>query len=169
MAEARRVPVIAAVGLGSNLGVREAHIEAGFAGLAGLTGTSLIGRSSVIETEPVVAVGGPVEQGAYLNAAALIATRLSARELLCALLEIELGRGRERLPGERWGPRTLDLDLLLYGDSVIDEPGLTVPHPRIAERAFVLEPLAEIAGDERVPGDGRTVGNLRAALAGASA
>ncbi|MEM1185856.1 MAG: 2-amino-4-hydroxy-6-hydroxymethyldihydropteridine diphosphokinase [Planctomycetota bacterium] len=154
--------VFAAIGLGSNLGVREAHIEAGFTEIAALARTSLIGRSTVIETEPV----GPAGQGPYLNAAALVATRLSARGLLDGLIAIETGRGRDRSVEERWGPRTLDLDVLLYGDAVIDEPGLTVPHPRLAERAFVLTPLAEVAGDFVVPGDGRTIDALSEAVGG---
>ena len=150
----------AAIGMGSNVGLREAHIEAGFAGLAAIERTSLIGRSSVIGTDPV----GPEGQGPYLNAAALVATKLGARELLGALLAIEATRGRDRSAEQRWGPRTLDLDLLLFGDEVIELPGLTVPHPRMHERAFVLRPLAEIAGDMVVPSMGATVAGLLAAV-----
>lgn len=149
-------PVLAAVGLGSNLGDRGAHIEGGFAGLGALGRTRLVARSRVIETEPV----GPAGQGAYLNAAALVETHLSARGLLEAMLAIERERGRDRSREARWGARTLDLDLLLYGEAEIDEPGLTVPHPRLSERAFVLVPLAEIAGGVVVPGTGRNVDEL---------
>ncbi|MGN6513514.1 MAG: 2-amino-4-hydroxy-6-hydroxymethyldihydropteridine diphosphokinase, partial [Lysobacteraceae bacterium] len=88
-----------------------------------------------------------------VNAAALLETTLDARALLDGLLGIERGFGRERR--ERWGPRTLDLDLLLYGDACIDEPGLHVPHPHLHERAFALRPLADVAPDARVPGQGR--------------
>jgi len=106
----------------------------------------IIGVSSLYETDPV---GGP-EQGPYLNAVVLLDTRLGPRDLLDVCLAIERKRGRERR--ERWGPRTLDLDLLIHGSVVVDEPGLTVPHPRIAERRFVLEPLAEVWPDVALPG-----------------
>lgn len=108
------------------------------------------------ETEPV----GPPGQERYLNAAAVIATALTPRDLLGRLLAIEASRGRVRPDPVRWGPRTLDLDLLLFGNLTIDEPGLTVPHPRLAERLFVLRPLAEVAGQCTVPGTGRTVMEL---------
>lgn len=149
-------PVIAAVALGSNLGDRRAHIDFAFGALGGLPDSRLVARSSVVETAPV----GPVEQGAYLNAAALLETSLSARDLLDRLLSVELQRGRDRGREQRWGPRTLDLDLLLYGDRVIDEPGLSVPHPRLHERLFVLHPLAKIAPDLVVPGLGKTIAGL---------
>ncbi len=104
--------------------------------------------SEIRETEPV----GPVEQGPFLNGAVRIETDLGPRELLERLLAVEqrLGRVRE----ERWGPRTIDLDLLLYGDLVVDEPGLTVPHPRLHERRFALEPLADLAPSLEIPGKG---------------
>jgi 2-amino-4-hydroxy-6-hydroxymethyldihydropteridine diphosphokinase len=96
-----------------------------------------------------------------VNAAAALDTSLSARELLDRLLEVERGLGRDRSREERWGPRTIDLDLLLYGEEAIDEPGLEVPHPRLTERAFVLEPLLELDPDLRLP-DGRRLRDLPA-------
>jgi len=139
--EQPRLRVGACVGLGSNLGDRAAHLVAAVAALRATPGISGLVLSSVYETDPV----GATPQGAYLNAAARFETRLSADVLLSRLLVIEAGQARRRTP-ERFGPRTLDLDLLLYGDRRIDEPGLVVPHPRMHCRAFVLEPLAEIAG-----------------------
>ena len=150
----------ACIGLGSNVGDRQAHLRAAVDGLRALPRTELLAVSDTIQTEPV----GPVPQGPYLNAAALVRTRLAPRELLHALLAIELARGRDRAAEQRWGPRTLDLDLLLYADHVIDEPGLTVPHPRLHQRRFVLGPLAQIAGGMRIPGRGRTVHELLAAI-----
>jgi 2-amino-4-hydroxy-6-hydroxymethyldihydropteridine diphosphokinase len=114
-----------------------------------------VARSSVRETDPV----GFADQPKFLNAVAELRTDLSPRELLERLLAIERELGRERARERRWGPRLIDLDLLLYGGEVIDEPGLTVPHPRLAERRFVLEPLAEIAPGLRLP-DGRAVREL---------
>lgn len=125
----------AAIGLGSNLGDRARHIGTATAALAELG--RLVRVSSLYETEPI---GGP-DQGPYLNAVAVIETNLPARELLDRCLSIELEAGRERL--DRWGPRTLDLDVLLYGDHQVDEDGLTIPHPRMTERRFVLAPLLE--------------------------
>lgn len=132
----------ACIGFGSNLGDRSATIRAAADELRAAPGVQSVRRSSMHETDPV---GGPPGQPAYLNAAAVVETTLSPRELLDRLLEIERQLGRQRR--ERWGPRTIDLDLLLYDDRVIDEPGLTVPHPRMHERRFVLEPLVEIAPD----------------------
>jgi len=155
-----RVTTLAGIGLGSNLGDRQEHLDAGVRAIAALPGVRLVAVSPFIETDPV----GPAGQGAYLNGAATIETTLGARALLDALLEIERTRGRERASEHRWGPRTLDLDLLLFGDAVIDEPGLRVPHPRMHERAFVLEPLAAIAPELDVPGFGRPVAALLAGL-----
>ena len=132
------------VGLGSNLGDREATIRAAVAALPGV-----VAVSSLRETEPV----GPVEQPPFLNGAVALETELSPRELLDVLLAVERELGRERR--ERWGPRTIDLDLLLYGDRVVDEPGLSLPHPRLHERRFALEPLAELDPELAVPGRGR--------------
>jgi 2-amino-4-hydroxy-6-hydroxymethyldihydropteridine diphosphokinase len=139
------------VGLGANLGDREASIRQA----ARLVGASRL--STIRETEP----WGFADQPMFLNAVAEVDTELSARQLLDRLLEIERELGRER-GGPRYGPRTVDLDLLLYGDLVLDEPGLTVPHPRIAERAFVLEPLFELDPGLFVPGQG----SVSALLAG---
>ena len=133
------------VGLGANLGDSEATIHAALAALAEEDGIEVVAVSTLRETEPV----GVGPQPLFLNGAAELETTLGARELLDLLLATEQRFGRVRVPGEH-GPRTLDLDLLLYGDETIDEPGLTVPHPRLHERAFVLEPLAEI--DAEIPG-----------------
>jgi 2-amino-4-hydroxy-6-hydroxymethyldihydropteridine diphosphokinase len=131
------------VGIGANLGDREATIAAALEQLPGL-----VAVSALRETDPV----GVLDQPRFLNCAAALETELSPRALLEELLAIEQRLGRERR--ERWGPRTIDLDLLLYGDEVVDEPGLTVPHPRLHERRFVLEPLAELDAGLVVPGRG---------------
>lgn len=133
-------PVTAYIALGSNLGDRRANIESAINLIWDGGQTQVTNCSPLIETAPV---GGPPNQGPFLNAACEVKTTRSPRELLDLLLGIEHELGRERR--ERWGPRTIDLDLLLYGDVVVDEPGLTIPHPRMHERAFVLEPLAAIA------------------------
>lgn len=145
--------ISACIALGSNLGDRRANLLAALDALARHDGVQVVRTSAFLETEPV----GPPGQGPYLNAAVEVATTLSARELLDVMLGIERSRGRTRDPGQRWGPRTLDMDLLLYGDRVIDEPGLTVPHPRLTERLFVLEPLAAIAPERVVPGTKKSV------------
>jgi 2-amino-4-hydroxy-6-hydroxymethyldihydropteridine diphosphokinase len=137
------------IGLGANLGDRDATIRAALAELDAGNGITLVDVSTLRDTEPV----GVGEQPRYLNGVAELETALSARELLDSLLALEQRFGRVRVPGEH-GPRTLDLDLLLYGDDRIEEPGLTVPHPRLHERLFVLEPLAELAPGLVVPGRG---------------
>jgi 2-amino-4-hydroxy-6-hydroxymethyldihydropteridine diphosphokinase len=136
------------IGLGANLGDPEAQVRRALAALAELPGTRLLAASSLYRSAPV----GVIAQPDFINAVAAAETTLTARALLEALLAAERRFGRRRdFPG---APRTLDLDLLLYGDRVIAEPGLVVPHPRMHERAFVLVPLAEIAPDIAIPGRG---------------
>lgn len=144
------------IGIGANLGNREATMRRALELLAG-EGVEVVAVSTFRDTDPV----GYVDQPRFLNAAAALETELSARELLDRLLAVErkLGRTRE---GPRYGPRTIDLDLLLYGDEVVDEPGLRVPHPHLAERRFALEPLAELDAGVTIPG----VGPVSVLLAG---
>ncbi|HUQ89394.1 MAG TPA: 2-amino-4-hydroxy-6-hydroxymethyldihydropteridine diphosphokinase [Vicinamibacterales bacterium] len=142
-----------AIALGSNLGDREAHLAFGLSALPGFI-TNLI-QSSWYDTPPV---GVSPDQPRYLNGVVVGETSLSARELLDRLLQIEAAAGRTR-PSAR-APRTLDLDLILFGDQVIDEAGLSVPHPRFRERLFVLEPLAEIAPGWIDPETGQTISAL---------
>jgi 2-amino-4-hydroxy-6-hydroxymethyldihydropteridine diphosphokinase len=137
-----RRSVCACIALGSNLGDREAHLAAAIAALRRLPHTEVGAVSAVYETDPV----GPPPQGPYLNAAVRVTTDLGARDLLARLRGIEESRGRTR-SGVRDAPRTLDLDLLLYGGERIEEVGLVVPHPRLHERAFVLEPLRDVAAE----------------------
>ena len=138
------------VGIGSNLGEPERQIAAALEQLAAEDGIELVAVSTLRETEPV----GYLDQPNFLNGAAQLETALPPRELLERLLAIEGLLGRVRGEGPRFGPRTIDLDLLLYGDSAVDEPGLSVPHPRLAERRFAIEPLAELAPELVVPGAG---------------
>ena len=142
-------PTRAYVGLGANLGDRSAMLRAALEQLDAEPGVRVVAVSTVRETEPV----GYLDQPQFLNAAAAIDTDLPPRELLDRLLGIErrLGRTRE---GPRFGPRTIDLDLLLYGEERVDEPGLAVPHPRLHERLFVLEPLSDLDATLIVPGKG---------------
>ena len=149
--------VLAYIGLGSNLGDREATIRAALERLAASPEIEVEAVSSLRETDPV----GYVDQPRFLNGAAALRTELPPRTLLDRLQEVERELGRDR-SGPRFGPRTIDLDLLLYGTEQIDENGLEIPHPRLAERRFVLEPLAELDGALEVPGRG----SVRALLAG---
>jgi 2-amino-4-hydroxy-6-hydroxymethyldihydropteridine diphosphokinase len=145
--------VRAYLGLGSNLGDRLANLQHAVHRLGRAEGVRVLRSSRVYETDPV----GP-PQPDYLNAVVEVETDLSARELLrtCLGVEVELGRVRD----ERWGPRTIDIDVLSYGDERVDEPDLVVPHPRMHERAFVLVPLAELDADPPLPG-GRRLRDLR--------
>jgi 2-amino-4-hydroxy-6-hydroxymethyldihydropteridine diphosphokinase len=138
------------VGLGANLGDRERTIRRALELLAREPGVEVVAVSSLRETDPV----GFVDQPRFLNGAAELRTELRPRELLDRLLAVERALGRTR-GGPRFGPRTIDLDLLLYDDERIDRPGLEVPHPRLHERRFALEPLAELDPDLVVPGRGR--------------
>jgi 2-amino-4-hydroxy-6-hydroxymethyldihydropteridine diphosphokinase len=147
------------VGLGSNLGDRAAHLRRALAGLRGSPGMRLAAVSAFRETEPV---GGP-PQGRYLNAVARIECTLGPRRALERLLRLERRQGRAR-GTVRDAPRPLDLDLLLYGAARLESPELTLPHPRLEERRFVLEPLAEIAPALRLP-SGRTPGESLRRLA----
>jgi 2-amino-4-hydroxy-6-hydroxymethyldihydropteridine diphosphokinase len=146
------------VGLGANLGDREATLRRAVDLLGDVAGVSVVGVSALRETHPV----GVLDQPRFLNGAVAVETELAPRELLDALLEIERGLGRVR-DGERWGPRTVDLDLLVYGDVGVDEPGLRVPHPRLHERRFALEPLSDLDPTLEIPGRG-TVSALLSAL-----
>jgi 2-amino-4-hydroxy-6-hydroxymethyldihydropteridine diphosphokinase len=144
------VSVRAFIGLGGNLGEVKARLEAAIDAIDALPGVTVTARSRFFRTPP----WGNVSQPDFINAAVEVSTTLEPRALLDALLSIEREAGRVR-DGERWGPRTLDLDLLAYADAVIDDDRLSVPHPRIADRAFVLLPLADIAADVVLPGLGR--------------
>jgi 2-amino-4-hydroxy-6-hydroxymethyldihydropteridine diphosphokinase len=150
------------IALGSNLGDRRRLLESALESLRAVDGLEVVAVSDRVETAPQ----GPPGQRMYVNAAAALRCRLGPRALLSAMLDIEAAHGRHRAGEERWGPRPLDLDLLLYGDLVIDEPGLTVPHPRLHERPFVLGPLAQIAPDAVHPVLGLTVERLRDRLPG---
>ncbi|MBW8313093.1 MAG: 2-amino-4-hydroxy-6-hydroxymethyldihydropteridine diphosphokinase [Rhizobium sp.] len=148
------------VAFGGNEGEVQANLLAALDALGALPGTSVQRRSSFYRTP----AWGRTDQPDFLNGVVELRTELDASELMQALLRIETGLGRVRGGDvERWGPRTVDLDLLVYGDEARDEPGLTLPHPRLHERAFVLVPLAEIAPDLAVPGQGR-VSDLLAAV-----
>lgn len=140
------------VGLGSNLGDSAAIIASALGAMDALPGTRVLKASRLYRTP----AWGLTAQPDFINAVALLETASAAQSLLAAMLGIEREAGRTRRDDgrDRWGPRTLDLDLLLYGDQVIDQPGLQVPHPHLHERAFALLPLVEIAPDSRIPGRG---------------
>ncbi|MFT3762003.1 MAG: 2-amino-4-hydroxy-6-hydroxymethyldihydropteridine diphosphokinase [Pseudoxanthomonas sp.] len=154
--------VIAFVGLGANLGDAAATLRSALRELDELPGTRRLRASRLYRTP----AWGVEAQPDFVNAVAEVETALDARRLLDGLLGIERRHGRDRSREERWGPRTLDLDLLLYGDARLDEPGLRVPHPLMHRRAFVLLPLLEIAPDAAIPGFG-PARNAASALAAA--
>lgn len=145
---------VAYVGLGSNLGDRRGRIREALRRLDRIAGVRVRKRSRIIETDPV----GKTDQPRFLNAVAEVETRLEPLPLMRRLLDVERSLGRVRR--EKWGPRTIDLDLLLWGDRSISTRTLTLPHPRMAERRFVLGPLAELCPGRKVPGTGRTVRGL---------
>lgn len=145
------------VGLGANLGDREGTIRTALGRLREHEAIDVQGVSRLRETEPV----GYEDQPRFLNGVARLQTSLEPRELLTVLLDLERDLGRTR-HGPRFGPRTIDLDILLYDDRIIDEPGLRVPHPRLTERVFVLQPLAELDPGLEVPGRGQVQALLAA-------
>ena len=150
-----RVAVTAYVGLGANLGDREATIRRAVELLAATPGIEIVAVSTLRETDPV----GYADQPRFLNGAVALETALAPRALLDRLLAVERELGRVRGEGLRFGPRAIDLDLPLHGDEVVGGPGLVLPHPRLAERRFVLEPLHELDPQLRLP-DGRRVSEL---------
>ena len=153
---------IAFVGLGGNVGEAAATLREALRALDGLPGTRVLRASRLYRTP----AWGRLDQPDFINAAARLETGLGPRELLDALLDVERQFGRDRQDEHaRWGPRTLDLDLLLFGDAMVDEPGLRVPHPHLHERAFALVPLAAIAPEAVIPGHG----TVRSALAAVAA
>jgi 2-amino-4-hydroxy-6-hydroxymethyldihydropteridine diphosphokinase len=145
------------VGLGANLGPKEVTLLRAVDLLAAEDGIEVLELSELRETAPV----GVIDQPEFLNGALAVETSLAPRELLDVLLRVE--RELDRVREERWGPRTIDLDLLVYGDETVDEPGLRVPHPRLHERRFALEPLAELEPELEIPGLGK-VSELLAAI-----
>jgi len=144
------LPITAFVGLGGNLGDAVATLRSALQALNGLPESHLLRASSLYRTP----AWGLQQQADFINGVAMLETRLDPRALLEALLGVERDFGRERQAGSRWGPRTLDMDLLLYGGATIAEPGLHVPHPHLHERAFALVPLLEIDPDILIPGQG---------------
>ena len=133
------------IGLGSNEGDRLENLKAGVADLSVADDVVVVGKSGVYDSEPV----GVTDQGDFLNAVVAVETSLDPHQLLSLVLKIELAHGRQRIT--RWGPRTLDMDILLFGDIEQDDPELSIPHPRFRERRFVLEPLLEVEPEVRLP------------------
>lgn len=156
----RRGPQRAFLGLGSNLGDRLGHLESALRHLDANDDVSVVDVSGVYETEP----WGGVDQDPYLNLAAAVDTTYAPRELLGFVQQVERWHGRDRDAEQRWGPRPLDIDVLLYGDRTVEERDLVVPHPRLAERAFVLVPLLEVFPGGTLP-DGTRLTQLVNALA----
>jgi len=155
-------PVTVWIGLGSNRGRRRPNLERAVDLLRAAGGISVRRVSSWVETEPV---GGPPGQRRFRNGVLEAETTLAPGELLAVLQDIEARLGRDRAREVRDGPRPIDLDLLLYGDEEVHEPGLDVPHPRLEERVFVLAPMAQLAPERRLPASGRTVRERLAELA----
>jgi 2-amino-4-hydroxy-6-hydroxymethyldihydropteridine diphosphokinase len=147
------------IALGSNVGDRAATLLSAITRIDAIPGVAVRRISRFLETAPE---GGPAEQGPYLNAAACLETSLEPEGLLESLQEVEAAFGRDRSREQRWGPRTLDLDILLIDQQVLSSDRLTVPHPRMHQRRFVLEPLALIAPEVVVPGQAKTVADLLA-------
>lgn len=141
-------PVRAYLALGGNVGDSRATLDRAVRALAEADGIRLVARSSDYRTPP----WGVTEQSPFVNLCVAIDTTLPPRQLLARIHDIERSLGRDRAHEQRWGPRTVDIDIIAYGDLAIDEPGLILPHPRLFERAFVLMPLAEIAGDAAIAG-----------------
>jgi 2-amino-4-hydroxy-6-hydroxymethyldihydropteridine diphosphokinase len=152
MSRRRREPVVACVGLGGNVGDSAAVLRAAVHRLMTVPRSRVIAVSRLYRTQ----AWGVEDQADFVNAAVALETALAPRALLDELLAIEREFGRRRAAdgSDRWGPRTLDLDLLLYGDAVVDEPGLRVPHPHLHQRAFALTPLLDLAPDFEIPGHG---------------
>lgn len=153
-------PACVAIALGSNIGDRPTHLRAAIDALSRLPRTRLLAASSTHETP----AWGPIPQPPYLNAACLLETSLAPHELLGYLNDIEQSQGRDRPNEPRFGPRTLDLDILLFADAILNDPVLTIPHPRLHERRFVLAPLAEISPQTLHPVLRRTIRQLLDAL-----